>query len=416
MYIERKQIERKTRLSWRERFWFFLKNVKVNIFLGTIILIGVAVFCANLVLKKAKEVSQISPAVIVIPKRAPKIEVEIEEPPKPKYDYIYEGGPISMEDIKNKGCVVDGILSEYGGDTNSAVAMINRSNCVYLHRALETWNSPPDFEEATKIMEKIKKPGVIYGMFIAEAIRRGERGYEEDGREFDFSDMCRDGSKNVWGEHTCKPSISEKEYRSYLKHMTREAMDIGIQSFLFGQVYYQDSSNLAKSKMLGVLDDMRSYAKEKDIEIVIGAQTGTIMDEKYLRMFDYIEGGVGMGEDGKIEDGPCWSHLESCWALLWHDRYASKANNVLLHLDWSGLKFDDMSVFARMDKKERTQALKYLYDYFTSRNMGFLMPMMATLNKENGGCYGPKKGFYSASRKYSCQDEEIINSILSKVE
>jgi predicted NAD-dependent protein-ADP-ribosyltransferase YbiA (DUF1768 family) len=72
-----------------------------------------------------------------------------------------------------------------------------------------------------------------------------------------------------------------------------------------------------------------------------------------------------------------------------------------------------MSVFARMDKEEREKTLRYLYGYFTSRNMGFLMPMMATLNKQNGGCYGPKKRFYSAHNKYSCQDEDVINKILS---
>ena len=246
------------------------------------------------------------------------------------------------------------------------------------------------------------------GVFQREA-----RLLSKGGKEFDFSEMCRDNSENVWGEHTCKPNVGEKEYREYLKHITHEAMDIGIQSFLFGQVYFQDSSDLDKSKMKKVLDEMRSYAKEKGIEIVIGAQTGNITDEKYLKMFDYIEGGVGIGEDGVIENGPCWSHLQSCWALLWHEKYASKANNVLLHLDWSGLLFDDMSVYARMNKTKRTETLKYLYNYFVSKDMGFLMPMMATLNKDNGGCYGSKRRSYSASNKYTCQDEGIINSLLS---
>jgi hypothetical protein len=192
-------------------------------------------------------------------------------------------------------------------------------------------------------------------------------------------------------------------------------MDLGVQSFLFGQIYYQENSDdPKKGHMAKVLEEMRSYAQEKNMDIIIGAQTGTITDEKYLKMFDYIEGGVGMGEDGWVENGPCWSHKKSCWALLWHDKYASRANNVLLHLDWSGLKFDDMSVFARKDKAERAEILERLYKYFTNKNMGFLMPLMATLHKENGGCYGPKKGFYSASLEYSCQDEEVINSILKK--
>ena len=414
VYIRNKKFNLRKHNSQRGSFWFFLKNKKINIVFGVVFLLIIGTAFTDIILKESKRLAEVSPAEIVIPKIPEKVEIKEEEDlPQPKYEYVYKPVPISMKDVKTRGCVVDGFLSEYGGDTNSATAMINRSNCIYLHRALETWTDPPDFQKATKIMEGIKKPGVIYGMFIAEAIRKGEHSFEKDGKEFDFSDMCRKGSDNVWGEHTCKPSINSREYRKYLKAITHEAMDIGIQSFLFGQIYYQDSSDLGKSKMAEVLGDMRNYARKKGIDIIIGAQTGNITDESYLRMFDYIEGGVGIGEDGKVENGPCWSHMQSCWALLWNERYASKANNILLHLDWSGLLFDDMSVFARMDKEEREKTLRYLYGYFTSRNMGFLMPMMATLNKQNGGCYGPKKRFYSAHNKYSCQDEDVINKILS---
>lgn len=397
----------------KERVLSYFKTRKVETFLGMIILLFPAIVLTLLISEKMDQISKIEPVLVVIPKRIAKIEIKEEELPKPKYKYVYTPGPISMEKMKNHGCVADGILSQYGDDTKNAVAMINRSNCTYLHRALETWADTPDFKKATEIMAQIKKPGIIYGMFISEAIRRGDRSFEEDGKDFDFSDMCQKNTKNIWGGNTCKAGINSKEYRDYIKQITHEAMDIGIQGFLFGQVYLQDNSDPEKEKMLKILDDMRSYAKEKGIEIVIGAQTGNITDEKYLRMFDYIEGGVGMGEDGKIESGPCWSHKESCWALLWHEKYASKANNVLLHLDWSGLPYDDMSIFARMNRDKRSETLKYMHDYFTSRNMGFLMPMMATLYKKNEGCFGKKSGFYSASNKYTCQDEGIINSVLA---
>lgn len=399
----------------KEGFWFFLKNKRINIFLGVAMILIFALTALFLVKKSAQDMPEFEPVEIAYKK---KVIVEVpkeEEAPKPKYPYYYTPVSFSMDEIKKKGCVADGLLSGYGKDTQESVDMINRSNCVYLHRALETWADTPDFEKASKIMQKIKKPGVVYGMFLAEAIKKNADFDDlDDDEDFDFSKMCKKNSKNVWGEHTCKPTINEKEYRKYLKYITREAMDLGIQSFLFGQIYYQSSSDLDKSKMKEILDDMRDYAKEKNMQIIIGAQTGTITDEKYLRMFDYIEGGVGIGEDGKVEDGLCWSFLQSCWALLWHDRYASRANNVFLHLDWSGLKFDDMSVFAKMDKKKRAETLRYLYDYFISRDMAFLMPMMATLNKDNGGCYGPKKGFYSASQEYSCGDEGAIYSILAQ--
>jgi hypothetical protein len=142
-------------------------------------------------------------------------------------------------------------------------------------------------------------------------------------------------------------------------------------------------------------------------------------DEKYLKKFDFIEGGVGIKPDGSIENGPCLSRWwkgpgDYCWALLWNENYASRANNVFLHLDWSGIIGDDMGNFTRMEAKERSGTLENLHKYFTARNMGFLMPYMATLSENNGGCYGKKKSFYSASSAYGCQDENAINAILSK--
>ena len=41
------------------------------------------------------------------------------------------------------------------------------------------------------------------------------------------------------------------------------------------------------------------------------------------------------------------------------------------------------------------------------------MPYFGVLNKDNGGCFGPKKGFYSPSDAYSCKDESAIGKILA---
>lgn len=387
-----------------KKLFFYLKNKNISLFLALIIILTISGLFAFWFEKYS---SGINYAVMQI-----KIERKTKEPyrgqPRPK------PGPFSVDKMKKRGCVVDGILSGYGEDTENAVAMINRSNCYYLHRALETWASPPDFGYAWQIMDKIKKPDVVYGMFIAEAIRENAKYYyPEENRNFDFSAMCRKGSDDVWGEHTCRPNFGNEEYRKYVKHITKEAMDLGIQSFLFGQIYYQESGN-DKEYAKEIVDDMRKYAKKQGIQIVIGAQTGSITNEDYLKIFDYIEGGVGIDAQGNIESGPCWSKKESCWALLWNPVFSEKAKNVFLHLDWSGLLYDDMSVFARMDKNTRSKTLSSLHAYFVSKNMGFMMPFMATLNKQNGGCYGSKKRFYSADNKYNCKDEDVINKILEK--
>jgi hypothetical protein len=185
-----------------------------------------------------------------------------------------------------------------------------------------------------------------------------------------------------------------------------------VQSFTFGQIYLQESA--MRDYAPQIVKDIRSYAKKKGVDVIIGAQTGSITDLKYLKLFDYIEGGVGLDANGQIEDGPCLSRKESCWALLWNKTYSAKANNVLLNLDWTGLTYDDLDVFARMNAKQRAETLQNLYGYFTSQKMGFLMPYFGVLNKNNGGCFGPKKGFYSPDDAYSCKDEKAIDKILTE--
>ena len=319
--------------------------------------------------------------------------------------------PVDMNRLKAQGCTTDGLLTEYNPDQGEYIQLINRSNCYYLHRAIETWLNPPDFTLIEKNMAQVAKPDVVYGMFLAEAIKfKDNYKDEETGHVFDFRKMCHDSTMNDWGEHTCKPTFSSQEYRDYLKYITRKAMDLGVQSFTFGQINLQESS--MRDYAPQIVKDMRSYAKKKNLDIVIGAQTGSITDAKYLGLFDYIEGGVGINSNGDIENGACLSTRGSCWALLWNKTYASKAKNILLNLDWTGIPSDDLDIFSRMSSQKRAATLKNLYGYFKQKNMGFLMPYFGVLNKDNGGCFGPKKGFYSPSDAYSCKDESAIGKIL----
>lgn len=326
--------------------------------------------------------------------------------------------PPDMERMKRQGCIADGFLSDYGESGERTAKLINRSDCYYLHRALETWLKPPDFKLARKIKKEVNKPDLVYGMFIAEAIdTKANYYYPPEDRDFDFAAMCREGSKNKWGEHTCQPSLETREYSLYVQYIAKEAIDMGIQSFLFGQVYLQDATDRERSLLPGMISNMRGYAASKGMDIVIGAQTNDIDDPSYLKMFDYIEGGVGLHSDGRVENGPCFSRWwkkegDWCWALLWHDRFASQANNVFVHFDWSGKHGDDMSTFARMPAETRAATLQSLHQSFLSKNIGFLLPILSPLPKNNGGCYGSKERFYSPDNKYSCRDEDAINAIL----
>lgn len=324
--------------------------------------------------------------------------------------------------MKTQGCVADGLLSGYNRSSKD-IKVVNDSECYYLHRALETWLDAPDFNEVKEIQEEIEKEDILYGMFIAEAINKKENYYfKKEDREFDFGEMCRDNSKNYWGEHSCKPTFSEKEYRDYVQQITEDAIENGIQVFMFGQVFYQEEDIDNPKRTREVVKKMRDYAEKRGVKIVIGAQTNDIEDENYLRIFDFIEGGIGLHPNGNVEDQQCFSRWWSaenggwCWALLWHEKYKSKANNVFVHLDWSGVIGDDMSKFSRMSEEKRHVTLKNLHNKFVSQDVGFLMPILTPLHKDNGGCHGPKKRFYSASMKYGCKDLEAINGILSEAQ
>lgn len=384
---------------------FFKKQIRTSH--GLIIILLVAFLAGEIVFLYDKNIKLYPPELVKAEKKQHKLlGYNRIEKPKPTN--------VSMDRLKKQGCVADGLLSEYHPENDEFIQLINRSNCYYLHRAIETWRKPPDFETVGYVMDQIEKKDLVYGMFIAEAIDfRADYVNEFTGKPFDFRKMCRDGSENVWGEGSCKPNFGSQEYREYIKMITEKAIDAGIQSFTFGQIYMQEDNDDNRAKK--IISDMRKYAKEKGVDIVVGAQTGSITDSEYLKIFDYIEGGVGIDANGNVENGACFSKRGGCWALLWNDQYLSKANNVLLHLDWTGIPDDDLDIFARMDKNQRAQTLRNLYLKFKTEKTGFLMPYFGVLYKDNGGCYGPKKRFYSPDNSYSCKDEDAINAVLKGV-
>jgi len=393
-----------------------MSNDEISTWKGLAVILFIAVFMASGIIWTTDSViSQISGNATAMVNSVKKINEKVTTaivdvfvepellPPPP---------PPSWNSIKNKGCVADGILNGKTSDARRAVKTVNRSECEYLHRSIETWLEAPDFDDIGKNKQKITKEKMVYGMFIAEAIdTKTSYFYPAEDRNFDFSKMCRPGSRNFWGEHTCKPSLERSEYRKYVQFIAEQAMDLGVQSFMFGQVQLQD--DLSDSWIPIVIEKMQEYAEFRGMEILIGAQTNDIDDESYLRQFDYIEGGTGLHSNGTIESGPCFSRWDNwCWALLWHEKYKSKANNVLVHLDWSGQKGDDMSIFARMDESLRHKTLENLHKKFISQDVGFLIPILAVLPKDNGGCHGKSRKFYSPDNKYSCKDEDAINRIL----
>jgi len=336
---------------------------------------------------------------------------------KPPLERSWQPPSFDLAVIKNHGCIADGLLSDYN-EPDVDIPLARASNCRYFHRALETWLEPPDFNDVREVIELIGRDDVHYGMFIAEAIdTKADYLYRLENRDFEFSDMCRKNSKNFWGEHTCRPTLKDEEYRAYLDQITRDAMDIGIRVFLFGQIHHQEE-NIHFPKVDNVIRAMRAYADSQDYEIFIGAQTGDITNKKYLSFFDFIDGGVGVRSDGIIEDGPCFSRFwqregDWCWPLMWHDEYTSRAEHIFISMDWNGQIGDDMHVFASMPAAQRHDYLARLQTYMARQDVAFFPPLITPLPRDGtGNCHGPRKRYYSPSMEYGCKDIDVINDLL----
>jgi parallel beta-helix repeat protein len=353
-----------------------------------------------------------------------------------------------IQSAKTNGCLWSGLLNGAGDDYNvqshfddEFIPMLVRSRCLFLSRSVETWAKPPDFAKIRANIQRIKAASgkdYIYEMMIAEAIPatyKSEFGSEYS--QFDFSAMCADQQPVDYGRpQNCIPSLDKPEYRRYLEYVTQQAIDSGIRSFLFGQVYFQDPNWNTQPLIRQVIQPMRDYAAGKGTVIVIGAQTNHIITPSYLQNFDYILGGVFFDDSGSINfDSQCKNNTApnsngnpwwDCAAHLWHDTYRNSANNVLITLDHESILDDDIHRFARLSKTDRAALLSQLYSYMQSKNVGFIMPFLVNLSSNLRGneCYGLYPWIYSAAnsggseksdlnpRAYSCQDESAINSIL----
>jgi hypothetical protein len=131
--------------SWWGRTYISMKRIKVKTWKGTLLLAFVSGIIIGLIWLVSLDIESESGASVERPTGL-------------------------LEVMRRRGCVADGLLSGYGGDTKASVELINRSECLYLHRAVESWLNPPDFELARRVQQLVTKPNVVYGMFISEAL------------------------------------------------------------------------------------------------------------------------------------------------------------------------------------------------------------------------------------------------------
>lgn len=336
------------------------------------------------------------------------------------------------------------------------IPMLRRSPCKWLYRSIETWANPPDFPQIISRMTHIREAtgkNYLHQMMIAEVVpRNNSSAFPADYRQFDFSQMCAPVQETTaYGSDMCIPSFGQTEYRRYLRFITRKAIDSGILSFLFGQVYHQDPDWETHPKAGEVISEIKSYAASKGQRVFVGAQTNHITSATYLKQFDFIEGGVFFNRDNTIgyedacvgggipqRDSPHRNHpWWNCAGHLWHPLFRDNAKAVMIALDWHGQTTDDISRFAKMTSDQRRDLLRQLQAFLAARNVIFIMPYFSqgpvtAEGETQRGCYGLYPWFYSAARTgsatrdrynrdvppgpYSCQDEDAIRRIMVPIE
>ncbi|MCX6712905.1 MAG: DUF2341 domain-containing protein, partial [Candidatus Vogelbacteria bacterium] len=293
--------------------------------------------------------------------------------------------------------------------------LINRSGCQYIHRALDTEWGLVDFDAAKSKMAQVTKSGMVYDMFITEGINVTRTYYYPDeNRNFNFSAMCKSGTMGQWGTNTCVPSYASDEYRKYLRYVTRKAIDIGIQTFSFAQVYMGD--NMSSPILPSIIDEIKQYAASKGKTVLVGGQTNDISNQTYLRKMDYVIGGLGENDQGVIETGSCASKFSSgsfCWALLYNQPWFSNANNVIIHMDWDGRANVDADTFAHMSDSLRASFLRNTYAAFKAKGVGLMLPYGIPI-VSNSIC-GSTGSLYTPDNNGPCKDESVMNSILGVV-
>lgn len=359
---------------------------------------------------------------------------------------------VLIEELKTNGCMWAGLVDAHPdihlpSELPIQINTLKRSNCKHLFRAIDTWDHAPNFVSIRNTIRSIREQtgrDFIYNMSIGEHINPSVMGtytYLENGVEktFNFQDMC---STVLPGNTSgCIPSFRQPEYLRYVKYIMRQAIDIGVHEFIFGNINKQEDINTTMDSSTvfvapEILQEIRAYAASKNVSILIGMQGVITFPSSYVSLFDFVVAPLYQYTDGSFGDEACSArnrdfadndennpNLIYCSGIAWWNNamYLAKANNVIVELDWFSATYDDVHIFTRMNDATKTKLLTDAYGYFKnhqSGKLGFLMPFMMPIGGQSLGdeCYGPHPYSYAASQEYThsraCKDEDIISSIL----
>jgi hypothetical protein len=344
------------------------------------------------------------------------------EPPAPS-PYIRISSNRLVDIVKYFGCTFGNLLSNHSGIEelpdqesgrptlfNNYVDLFSHSKCVYLNRAIDTWNTPPDFPAITANIEALtarsSKPYVL-GEFIAESVTLTQVYADPvDGRNFDFSQMCK--TAPAASDTQCTPSFDRPEFQRYVAYIAKKSIDIGFQVFLLGGVGLTDNKGTnGNSGLLKVIRQTRAYAAERGITVIFVAQNpSTFGGRAYLENFDLIQGGAYTNADGSLPGALNVTNKGAANTYspgrLWLAREIDGTpyydlHKLVIEYDWFGSPLDDSSEIACLSVKSQIYldhvraessencplgrlvgsalpTIETTYDYFKSLGIGFWLP------------------------------------------
>lgn len=351
-----------------------------------------------------------------------------------------------MPIMKNYGCSWDGLLWDgpdeiwHGGlgNYNDYLAVLGRSGCKFLSRSIEDWDSPPNFNTVQQRMNQIQGAtgkSYIYSLNIAEAVPCTGSYFDPiTSQNLDFSKMVvsNDPSGSYYGGATCVPSFHNAEYLKYVTSITQQAIDIGVQDFIFGGMDLQESQQLVKTNgtfVAGqsadtswltapvfpqIFAQMRSYAYSKGKNIAIGCQLPSppaINNYPYLHFCDYKYVPLLTGNFNE-----------------WGNTSETSQTNIIADFEWWGENSgssDDIITIAKMSQPDRDSFIFGKMDYFRNQlqgSAGLLLPYIEPIQTQpsitgSAYCHGPgsadgTQSNFSPSNSY-CRDEDVFNDALA---
>ncbi len=354
-------------------------------------------------------------------------------------------------------------------DTSHIESFILNTGAKYICRAATCW-SPQLWDYTTRDWQKRlidrvheRDPYVVFEACVFECISTKidqipvpaevfeAFGMPVEERSFSFEAMCfPDGSyRNMWGENTAVPDITQQETMLFFYHRAAQYIDLGYEGLHMGQVHLIGRNDKGWERWTALLAMIRKYAEEHARRgfVFLNAHTHGIIGADGVLLFDFHmypsrPMAVGTRAHFPTEDDPQQAefksgHSDSIYGksrggrtysgwecrtlpyLVELDNFGCDTEN--LHVprpaDMRVWGMDEITWYALQPRSYRARFLKYAYNWVMNQAQGdgyFAMPgqRCAYIYDETGKVTARRYYAYDP-RNYAAGwgDEAIIKEI-----